>query len=242
MQKKYIPDIQLIIVGDGAQRNTIEEFILAHDLHDTITITGFLDQEAVADITRSADLFLFTSSMDTFPTAVIEAITAGKPIVAVKNPALCETVHNGKNGIITSSNPQKIANAIKTILVDEKLRMQFSNYSKQLSQQFSITACADKLEALYTKVIEEKKIENKQKIEQSAYQFKLHDFNVPKAIAYLTTCFILLLGTAIIYSSAVTPASAKETPKRGKISVMVQRIKTEVKNTLSDYIATYSAY
>lgn len=237
--KKRIPNIQLIIVGDGAQRTKIEDFIVSHNLHDTIKITGFVDQETVAEITKASDLFLFTSSMDTLPTAILEAVAAGKPIVAVKNPALSETVHDGKNAIVTPLSPRKIAHAICTILSDEKKKEDFSAYSKLLSEQFSIKECASQLEALYAKMIEQKKLENTFDILKQQSRFKLHNFNVTKSVAYLILSFLLLLVTTMIYSSATTTDSIQITPQKTRLSSMVQKIKAEV-TSLSDYITPYS--
>lgn len=151
--KEKIPNIQLAIVGDGMQRKTIELMIKKMRLSNNVIITGFVDQRLVASANKAADVFLFTSDTDTLPTVVIEAAASGKPIVSVYDKAIIEIIKPEKNGILVTRDHKAIADALITILQNNNLSKRYGRESFNISKEFSIKTCADKLENLYKEVI-----------------------------------------------------------------------------------------
>lgn len=151
--KKKLPSVQCVLIGDGTLRPKLQRLITKFHLKENVRITGFLDQDMIASANKAADVVLFTSDTDNFPTVLIEALAAGKPIVCIKDKAIVPLVHHEKNGIIVKKQPQHIAHALYRLLTDKTLAMQYGNASKQLSRQFSLQQYADKLEKIYTTLI-----------------------------------------------------------------------------------------
>ncbi len=156
--KKTVPNIQLVIIGDGKKRKSLEALIYKLGLARNVFITGFLDRKLIASANKAANVVLFTSDTDNFPTVIIEALASGKPIVAVKDKAVTELIEHNKNGFLASKNPTSIAACLEKILVDKKLTKSFGQNSFQKSKQLSITSYVDLLEKVYEQILQKKDI------------------------------------------------------------------------------------
>ncbi len=150
---KKIPEVHLAIVGDGKQKKNLQRLIDALGMKKHITITGFVNKDLIASANKAADVVLFTSDTDTFPTVVIEAIAAGKPVVSVRDKAVEGLVRHGENGLMTNKNPIHIAKALSTILKNPDLSKSYGKKSLTLSQKFSIEKYVDELEKVYKKLL-----------------------------------------------------------------------------------------
>lgn len=73
-------DITYDIVGEGPQRNELETLI--GDWHTNIFLHGFLENPAMANVMRAADLYLLPSRNEGLPLTFLEALCAGLPIIA----------------------------------------------------------------------------------------------------------------------------------------------------------------
>lgn len=80
-----VPDhgVRLVLVGDGPARSELtERFGVA-----TVTFTGLLHGQALAEAYRSADVFVFPSTTETLGLVMVEALASGLPVIAVDSPA-----------------------------------------------------------------------------------------------------------------------------------------------------------
>lgn len=147
--RKTIPDVCLAIVGDGKLRKKMEVCIKKYHLSKHVLITGFVDTKMVASANKAADVVLFTSDTDNFPTVLIEAVAAGKPIVAIKDRAIEDLVKDHQNGFVVRKDPYTITAALKTLLLDTSLCTNYGEESSRMANQFSIERYVDRLETLY---------------------------------------------------------------------------------------------
>lgn len=88
------PDLALVLVGDGPQRD-----MLQRRLPDAI-FTGFIDHHALARHYASADLFIFPSLSETYGNVVGEAMASGLGVLAFDYAAASELIENQLNGIL----------------------------------------------------------------------------------------------------------------------------------------------
>jgi len=73
-------DAELVIVGDGELRSQLEELIAGLDLQDYVTLVGF-KKDVAAEYIR-ADLFVLSSNCEGFGNVIVEAMSAGVPVVS----------------------------------------------------------------------------------------------------------------------------------------------------------------
>ena len=106
---RKFPEAHLAILGDGTQRPALEKMTAELQLQNNIIFTGFVDPNMIASANHAADVVFFTSDTDNFPTVLIEALTAHKPIVAVDDKAVVDLVIPGKNGELAPKDPVMLA-------------------------------------------------------------------------------------------------------------------------------------
>lgn len=147
--REHIPNVKLAIIGDGQQRSYIQKLITEYKLNDVVVLTGFISRELIASANKAAEAMVFTSDTDNLPTVVIEAISIGKPIIAIKDEAIKDLAIDGKNAFVTEKNEKAFADAIKNLLNDTALKNKFGENSKKISTAFSIEEHVSHLENIY---------------------------------------------------------------------------------------------
>lgn len=95
-----LPDLDLVLVGDGEDRTKIEA--AAKPLGDRIRFTGYLSQEEVAEEMKACDFFVLPSFAEGVPVVLMEAFASGKPVIATRVAGVAELVEDGTNGLLIS--------------------------------------------------------------------------------------------------------------------------------------------
>jgi len=93
-------EAMLVYVGDGEDRTKLEGEIQKRGLTSHVVITGFCSSERVASYLNGADVFVMGSYWEGWPTAMVEALACGKPIVSTNIGAASSLVVEGQNGFI----------------------------------------------------------------------------------------------------------------------------------------------
>jgi len=110
-------DMKLVIVGDGELRHDLER--LAQDLQvaDRVVFTGI--RRDIPDFMRLFDVFALPSLWEGQPLTVVEAMAAGKPIVATDVGGNVEILNHGEFGVLVpSGDANALAEAIGALLSD----------------------------------------------------------------------------------------------------------------------------
>src|SRR5262249_42678557 len=89
-------EVQLLVVGDGPERRELEAQAQRLGLIGRVVFAGQLDHAHVVDALFASDLFVFPSQTETLGLAVLEAMAAGRPVVAVRGGAVAEIVRDGE--------------------------------------------------------------------------------------------------------------------------------------------------
>lgn len=122
---KEIQNCELWIIGDGPERNKMENIIREQGLEDKVLLKGFDDNPF--KYMALADLFVLSSNYEGLPTVLIEALVAGKQIISTDCPhGPREILDNGNFGLLVPVNdPAALADAIikalNTLLFDEEI-------------------------------------------------------------------------------------------------------------------------
>src|SRR6266511_1925691 len=134
------------IIGDGPLRGDLEAKIRKVNLSDRVRLLGSLSQGAVLAKLRSADVFALASvtdaqgASDVFPTVIIEAMAAARPVVSTRLAGIPESVVHGETGLLVPpGNTTALADALSQLIQDAKLRLHYGRAGRErIEQHFQI--------------------------------------------------------------------------------------------------------
>ena len=119
-----IPELEVRIVGDGPERPRLENLWRELRLEAVVRWLGDLRTEALASEYKRADVFCLPSVQEGFGIVFLEAMAAGKPIVAARAAAIPEVVRAGL--LVEPDRPEAFAEAILKLYADSELRQRLA--------------------------------------------------------------------------------------------------------------------
>ena len=144
-----IANIQLLLVGDGSERKTLESQAEREGLSSYIKFIGL--RRDIPEILSCADVFLLSSLNEGFGLVLVEAMAMSLPIVATRVGGIPEVVEDGKTGILVApGNPQAMADAVERIYHNRQWgrELGWAGYEKARNT-FDVRVVAEKYEQLY---------------------------------------------------------------------------------------------
>ncbi len=137
------PDIHAAIVGDGRLRADLEA--LCHDLGITERVTFLGYQSNVAEWLRRSRLFLLTSDSEGVALSVMEALTAGCPVIVSDVGDMRDVVRHQENGfLVPRREVDQFADALVAALTDSQSYTQLSAGARESSKGFSLPRVAER--------------------------------------------------------------------------------------------------
>ncbi len=139
----YNLSLTLVGGGTGPSRNRVEEELNKCDPNNEyITILDFVPQESLPLKIKNSNIFVFASSCENMPNTLIEGMASGTPIACSNRGPMPEVLEDGGT-YFNPRNINEIEDAIRTILIDEKLALQLSNKSLSLSTKYTWSRCSN---------------------------------------------------------------------------------------------------
>ena len=116
-------------IGDGPYRSEMERYIVENQLQDHFILLGFTENPY--SYMRQCDIYVQTSRHEGFGLTIAEARILNRPVVCTNFEACTMQMVDGKNGLITSFEPDDIADAIERLMNDKQLYMDIQNYLRK---------------------------------------------------------------------------------------------------------------
>jgi glycosyltransferase involved in cell wall biosynthesis len=133
---RYLPNIKFIIIGDGNERNGLNDYIQKLAI-DNVQLLGFRPQEDVKFYCLTSDVFLLTSYAEGTPTSVLEAMSAGLPVVSSNAGGIKYLIKDFSNGfIIDDFSVREYVDRIMLLKNDTSLRNVIRIKNAELSKNF----------------------------------------------------------------------------------------------------------
>jgi glycosyltransferase involved in cell wall biosynthesis len=144
---RSLPNANLVLVGDGELRDSIQRQVKALGLGERIHFIGELAPDKVRGVMHACDLFMFPSLFEAMPMALLEAMSAGMPIIASDIPANRELLQDC--GILLPPDPEQFAGAAARLLADHTTAAGLGERANRRATQFTVDAMADGYENLF---------------------------------------------------------------------------------------------
>ena len=148
--KHNIPDIRLLLVGNGRERKALEEQAEAAGLLDYVRFVGL--RRDIPELLSCADIFILSSLNEGFGLVLVEAMAMRLPIVATRVGGVPEVVEHEKTGILVEAqDPQAMGNAIARLYHNRQWANDLgaAGYEKA-KHTFDIRKITEQYKELYT--------------------------------------------------------------------------------------------
>ncbi len=136
--RNAIPELAIRIVGNGPQRARLQDLCKELDLGPVVRWLGDVSKSILAEEYNRCDLFCLPSAQEGFGIVFLEAMAAGKAIVAARAAAVPEVVRSGV--LVDPDRPEALAEAIRHLYLNPDLREAIAIAGSRDVEQFD-AAC-----------------------------------------------------------------------------------------------------
>ena len=137
--EKTHPDWCLDIIGDGAEKPVLEEYIKKHNLETKVTLHGFQKKDYIDKMLQKSSIYLMTSHTESFGIVLIEAMSHGLPCIAFSSAeGAREIIDSGRNGyLINNRNFEAYIKKVEDLMEDIETRKAIGKEGRKSIKKYS---------------------------------------------------------------------------------------------------------
>ncbi len=130
----------LNFVGDGPDRNSLEQLSKRLNISDSVNFTGALGQDKVLDHYNRADIFVIPSFAEGIPVVLMEAMAKQIPCITTFITGIPELISDNEDGMLFApSDTESLADKMALLIKDENLRHKIGfNARKKIEQMYDL--------------------------------------------------------------------------------------------------------
>ncbi|MHC1785285.1 MAG: glycosyltransferase [Anaerolineaceae bacterium] len=152
--RERIPEIVLLIAGDGIEMEKLSKQVESLGLSDHIKLLGY--RKDVHRLLQASDVYASASSSEGMSVAILEGMAAGLPVVATDVGDAARVVVEGTGIVISNNAPELIASSLTSILVPNGTSVKMGHAARDhIRENYSPEVWIKKIFSLYKKTIEE---------------------------------------------------------------------------------------
>ncbi len=146
------PDVKLIFVGKGELEVELKKRAADSGYQDRVRFLGWRDD--IHEIMSVFDIFVLPSLNEGMGRVIVEAMAAGKPVIASNTGGIPDLVVEGETGLLVDpGDSDGLAEAISTLLDNSTLRKAMGREGRNRCHQFSEELMIEKIDQLYQKLL-----------------------------------------------------------------------------------------
>ena len=149
-----VPDVHLLIIGEGPLRSHLEEQVRALGLTDFVSIVGSKPWEEIDRFYAAGDVFVSASHSETQGLTYIEAAASGLCVCAVDDPCLLGVFRDGVSAVLSGDSDEDLLSSL--MLAFSPLGSRIRKNAVAATRPYSTQQFAQRVEAVYRKAIEER--------------------------------------------------------------------------------------
>lgn len=154
--RRQYDHFKLIVAGKGNVKK-YQKLAAEAGVADHVLFTGVVGRERMNDLYRAGDLYVMLSRFDTFGMVVLEAMSAGLPVIVSSHVGAKDLVEEGKNGFVVADTSDHALIASKiSHLFDEKKRRAMSEAAYRTAVQNTWKRVTEQYSAVYDEILEKK--------------------------------------------------------------------------------------
>ncbi len=156
---KQYPNTNFMLVGKGTIGDYLKKMASRLSLENNFHFVGHVsDRNKLLQYYQSSTVYVLPSYYEGLPTALLEAMSCGIPVVATNVEGSSEVINSGETGLLVSPrDPEKLAEAILKLLDNEELRKQVGLKAREhIKNNYDWEIITDRIEEIYKSAIKAK--------------------------------------------------------------------------------------
>lgn len=153
--RNKIPNLKIILIGEGSERKLLEDLINKLNLQSTVYLTGFLDN--AGQYLPAFDVFVLPSRKEGLPYTLLEAKAVKIPIIATTVGAISDIITNKKTGLLVNpENEHELSEAILYAFLHGEEMKQMAEVGQSILSEYSKGNTVKKTISLYQQLLQSK--------------------------------------------------------------------------------------
>ena len=149
VRERGYDNFRLLLVGDGPARQLIQARIEALGLEEHVVLVGAVPPDEMALYYHLGDIFVFASKSETQGMVILEAMSAGLPVVAVRSSGIDDVILEGENGYKTPENRQAWGERLQALLENPELRHTLGEKAQVFAGEHDVSVFARRTHDFY---------------------------------------------------------------------------------------------
>lgn len=151
-----LPDFNLVLAGEGGERENLETLARELEIESKVHFFGRAEREKVIMLFKNCEFFVLPSRMEPMGIVNLEAMSAGKAVIASRVGGVPELVTPDAGVLVPPDDAPSLAKAIQELASDENLRHQLGRAGRVRAEHFSWPRIAGQHRAIYQRVLGER--------------------------------------------------------------------------------------
>jgi len=146
------PEIQLVFVGKGDLENELRKKASQIGVNKRVKFLGWRDD--IPEIMHILDVFVLPSLNEGMGRVLIEAMAAGRPIIASNVGGIPDLVIQGENGLLVPAKDIKaLAEGIEYLLENQSERIEMGEKGRKMATNYGVNSMVEKIDRLYLELL-----------------------------------------------------------------------------------------
>lgn len=152
--QKELPNISLVLIGDGPLRNKVEKQVKELKVNN-VSFLEHIAHETVMEEMRKAEVFLFLSEDERLPNVIKEAMIAKCYCITMNTQGINELISNDESGTVIEIGDYKVAAiSLKTALIEKNYRRKAVEKAYiHIKENFNVEDCIIKYINAWKKIM-----------------------------------------------------------------------------------------
>lgn len=153
---KICPEIKVLVAGYGPEKQTYIHLIRKLGLESVIDVIDSPERKKIIELMKNCTIFVLPSRSEGMPLVLLEALAAGKAIIATSVGAIPEIIEEGINGLIVEAeDPVQLADAMHKLITERDLRIKMEKRNLEKAKRYQWPTIAKAYIRVFKKVIDQ---------------------------------------------------------------------------------------
>lgn len=153
--KKEFPGVRFILVGDGILKDDLKRQAGELGIEENVIFAGLAEPDRIPSLINTMDVLVHVSFREGLPKAAVQALAAGKPVVAFAVDGAPEVVIEGKTGhLVPPADEEKLAEAVIDLLKNRGRAKKWGEEGRRIiREKFDVDLMVQRLKELYLELL-----------------------------------------------------------------------------------------